>query len=271
MTCDAAATMPDPYPGRYSLFGTDQYAEDFDRGPLLSAQQEAAVAAGCVFLRCNESGSFDCRDGFRCDVERAEVTSSGCVPIPCAELGRCSRDEFICEPASVEMRPVLVDPHGCVSKNCEEGAVCPESTECDFSRPGTSAGCAYIRCDEPGGSCPREDTKCDPEPSALPSGMTPEPDSYGCVPRHCAIDGIECPEGAECDPENPSSLATGCVWLPEPPDAGVGGSGGTGGFGGTGALAGTGALGGTATGGSAPNGGSSGTTNGEIGVCRSVK
>jgi hypothetical protein len=260
--------MPDSYPGRYSLYGTDQYPEDFERGPMLSAQQEAAIAARCVFLRCNESGSFDCRDGFRCDVERAEPLSSGCLPIPCAELGRCSSDAFICEPTSIEMRPALVDAHGCVSKNCEEGAVCPESTECDFTRPGTSAGCAYIRCDEPNGSCPREGTKCDPEPAPLPSGATPEPDTYGCVPRHCAIDGIECPEGAECDPENPSSLATGCVWVPEPPDAGAGGSGGMAGFGGSESFAGSGALGGTATGGSAPNGGSSGTTNGELGVCR---
>jgi hypothetical protein len=247
MTCDATGDPP-AIRGGYSLFGTDQYPNnDVDYGPMLTESQSAAVAARCVFLRCNEAGAFNCLEGFRCDIASAPPTSTGCVGIPCGELGRCSSDAYICEPTSSKPRITRVDAHGCVTKNCEEGAPCPVSTECDFSRPGIGTGCAFIRCDQPGGSCVRVTDKCDPEPAALPSGRALTPDSYGCVPKHCAIDGIQCPEGMVCDPTNRSGLTTGCA-----PRS----TGGTGATGGTAGSSGSGGEGGTVT---DPNG---------PGVCR---
>jgi hypothetical protein len=266
MTCDAATQPGAGYPGRFSLFGTDQYATtDRDRGPMLTERQTAAVAAGCVFLRCDESGAFDCAEGFRCDTALAEPTSIGCIGIPCAELGTCSGAAYVCEPTSTERRPPAVDAHGCVTKNCEEGAPCPESTTCDFTKEGDAMGCAVIRCDDPGGSCPRENTKCDPAPALLPSGLVPVPDAFGCVPEHCEVDGAACTEGTQCAPENPRGDARGCVAPepPEPPDAGASGAGGAAG----------GAGGAFNTGGTVPGGSTSGDTTtsgaggGPTGVC----
>lgn len=125
MTCDATGDLQ-TIRGGYSLFGTDQYPNnDVDYGPMLTESQSAAVAARCVFLRCNEAGAFSCLEGFRCDIASAPPTSTGCVGIPCGELGRCSSDAYICEPTSSKPRISRVDAHGCVTKNCEEGAPCP--------------------------------------------------------------------------------------------------------------------------------------------------
>jgi hypothetical protein len=230
---------------------------------MLTERQTQAVAASCVFLRCNESGAFDCAEGFRCDVSNAPADGSGCVGIPCDELGACSSDAFICEPTSTGPRPAAVDAHGCVSRNCEEGVECPESTECDFTRPGNGFGCAYLRCDEPGGSCPRPVTKCDPEPEPLPSGVVPRPDVNGCVVMHCETDGVSCPDTAICAPTDPRASENGCAPFPEPPDAGVGGTGGSG-------VGGTSGNAGTPAGGSSGSVGEAGapTTAGGPGVCR---
>jgi hypothetical protein len=257
MTCDPMAVQRPDLPFPYSLFGTDQYPHlDFDHGPVLTERQTAATHIGCIFLRCDESGGFDCAEGFRCDVASAPPTTTGCAGIPCGELGRCSGDEYICEPTSPQPRPSMVDAHGCATKNCEEGVVCPVSTECDFTRPGLGIGCAYIRCDEPGGSCPREDFKCDPDPAPVPSGQTAVPDSYGCVPEHCALDDYVCPVDMVCDPTNPLGTLAGCA-PPKPPDPETGGTGGTGGTtnGGTGGTSGT-----SGAGAGAPSGGVSGST-----------
>lgn len=122
MTCDPTIDPATMLIGGYSLFGTNQYPyTDFDHGPLLTGEQRAAADARCVFLKCDEPGGFGCADGFVCDVENATSPSSGCIGVPCAELGRCANDTFICEPTSAGRRNDLVDPHGCVQKNCEEG------------------------------------------------------------------------------------------------------------------------------------------------------
>ena len=230
MACDPSYrrdSNPQEPPGRYSLFGTDQYPEFAvkDMGAVLSERQDHAVNAGCVFLRCNESGSFDCAKGYRCDVTHAAPSSSGCLPIACGEWGACSSDQFVCEPTSSQARPALTDPHGCVSRNCEEGRACPALSVCDFSRPGDAAGCGYLRCDEPGGGCPNADLKCEPNPQPLPSGMMPGVDVHGCSLRRCDLDGLICPAGMICAPDDPAAALTGCS--KQPPDIVVaqGGSG----------------------------------------------
>jgi hypothetical protein len=227
MTCDpsyvAGANAQEP-PGRYSLFGTDQYPQPavLDAGPIVSERQEQAIAAGCVFLRCNESGSFDCAPGFGCDISHAAPSASGCLPIPCSEWGACSSDQFVCEPTSSQKRPRASDVHGCVSRNCEEGLACPPYSACDFSRPGNEAGCAYLRCDEPGGGCP-SDFKCEPNPQPLPSGLQPGADQSGCSLRRCDLDGLICRDGLICAPDDPAAALTGCAAPPASPSGGAAG------------------------------------------------
>jgi hypothetical protein len=58
-------------PGRYSIYGTDQYPYPDDRGAAATAEQAAAIAALCVFLRCDEPAAFACAEGFQCDVAAA--------------------------------------------------------------------------------------------------------------------------------------------------------------------------------------------------------
>jgi hypothetical protein len=240
MTCDPM-TVPVPgIPGRYSLFGTDQYPYPDDRGPTVTAEQLAGISALCVFLRCSESGAFACKDGFRCDVANASATTTGCAGIPCGELGRCTTDTFICQPTNMGPRPAGVDAHGCVAKNCEEGTACANRYKCDVTLATSGDGCVPIRCDEPGETC-GDDMKCAPdaEPWTHPSGMVIRPDEYGCVYTRCDVDGYPCPEGFVCDPSNRSSDAYGCVPFEEPPDPGVGGTSGTAGTAGTSGVAGT--------------------------------
>jgi hypothetical protein len=143
MTCDASIDPARTVLGGYSLFGTSQYPHtDFDHGPVLTGEQRAAADARCVFLRCDEPGGFGCADGFVCDVENAVSPSSGCIGVPCGELGRCANDTFICEPTSAGRRNDLVDAHGCVQKNCEEGAACAFGYHCNPSSPlGDVNGC----------------------------------------------------------------------------------------------------------------------------------
>ena len=143
MTCDPTVDPATTLRGGYSLFGTDQYPyTDYDHGPMLTSEQNAAAAARCVFLLCDEPGAFGCADGFLCDAGNAS-TSTGCVGIPCGELGRCASDAFICEPTSAGRRNELVDPHGCVEKNCEEGHPCPNGFRCDPSSPQGPLGDVY--------------------------------------------------------------------------------------------------------------------------------
>jgi hypothetical protein len=222
-------------PGRYSIFGTEGYPyTDFDHGAILTNDQVAAIAARCVFLRCDQPGAFGCADAFRCDVANALPLSSGCVGIPCGELGRCSTDAFICEPTSTGPRPVTVDAHGCVEKNCEEGRPCAELYRCDAARTTNVDGCVPIRCDEPGGACVSELTKCAPDyvREQLPSGLVYAPDAFGCVYKRCDIDDFPCPAGQVCDPAT-SRSTDGCTAPPVPPDPGGGGTSGTAGTSGT--------------------------------------
>jgi hypothetical protein len=176
MTCNPAlmldASMSRPE-GGYSLTGTDQLPPGAP--PELTARQSEAARAGCVFLRCDESGAFDCAEDHRCDPMNAEPITTGCVGIPCQQLGRCSSSEFVCEPEDTRARSAIKDPHGCVQANCEEGHVCPSFSRCNFDSPGDGRGCGYLRCDEPGGGCAAGKT-CQPEPGALPT------DVNGCVP-----------------------------------------------------------------------------------------
>lgn len=219
MTCGLpldGASIP-----RAGLFGSDQ-------GDTTSEKQRKALEQGCVFLGCDQSGGFDCAAGFRCDPAQAPPGSIGCSPIPCTEGAACESDAYVCESTSQGPHRGM-DVHGCVARNCDEGTVCPASTTCDFSKPGDGRGCAYIRCDEPGGSC-AAGKKCHPEPLTLPSEIQALPDSYGCIFQHCSLDGIECPSKLVCAPEDPKGAYSGCA---EPPPAaetstsgGASGSGG---------------------------------------------
>jgi hypothetical protein len=203
------------------LFGSDQ-------GGVINDKQRQALEQGCVFLRCDQSGGFDCAAGFRCDPTHGPPGNIGCAPIPCTEGAACESDAYVCE--STSHGPHLgMDVHGCVARNCDEGSICPASTSCDFTKPGDSRGCAYIRCDEPGGSC-AAGKKCHPEPLTLPSGIQALPDSYGCVFQHCSLDGIECPTKLVCAPEDPRGAYSGCAEPPpaaETPTSGAGGSSGS--------------------------------------------
>ena len=241
MTCDPTVEPGTGLPGRYSLFGTDQYPRtDSDHGPMLTAEQLLAVAARCVFLRCDEPGAFGCAEAFQCDTASAPPLGSGCVATPCGELGRCSTDAFICEPTSMAPRPATVDAHGCVEKNCEEGRPCAELYRCDAASATSVDGCAPIRCDEPGGACVSEATKCAPDyvREQLPSGIVYAPDAHGCVHKRCDIDDYPCQVGMVCDPAN-SRSTDGCVNSSIPPDPGGGGTSGTAGTSGTSGVGGT--------------------------------
>lgn len=86
MTCDPALMLDTstPHPeGGYLLTGTDQVPPGSppNTTPALTARQREAARSGCVFLRCDESGGFDCADGHRCDVAHAEPSTTGCVSL----------------------------------------------------------------------------------------------------------------------------------------------------------------------------------------------
>ena len=169
LTLDATTSRPE---GGYVLTGTDQLPPGAPS--QLTQRQSEAARAGCVFLRCDESGAFDCAEDHRCDPLNADPITTGCVGIPCRELGHCSSGEFVCEPKDTRTRSVLRDAHGCVQTHCEEGHACPAFSACNFESPGDGRGCGYLRCDEPGGGC-AAGKKCEPEPNASPT------DVNGCV------------------------------------------------------------------------------------------
>jgi hypothetical protein len=252
MVCGIAGGMSDPA-APTNPTGTDQ--------PTLTEQQNRALEQGCVFLKCDQSGGFDCKDGYRCDPASAQPGSTGCAAIPCSEGASCETDDYLCGPSTTDHAHFSSDPHGCVLRNCDEGYACPASTRCDLTQPG-HRGCVNIPCDQPGGSCSAT-TKCNPHPEPLPSGRANSVDSFGCVAKTCWEDGVACASGAICDPEDPNSSSIGCATPPPPPPPPppVAGAGGT--TGGTGASAGASAQGGTATGGSGAVAGSSAM----LGVC----
>jgi hypothetical protein len=250
-----------------SLHGTDQYSETG-----LTDSQTKAIAAGCVFLACDESGAFDCAPGFRCDPAHAtdNADGTGCVGIPCAEGVACTSAEFVCTPNAAYPHIARTDEHGCTLSNCDEGHICPASSTCDFSEPSDGRGCTYHRCDEPGGAC-SANRKCEPNPAPLPNGGKNPPDSSGCVSKTCWGDGIACPSDSVCEPTQPLALFNGCFRPPPPMTGGAGGTAGSGGAGGLGGgpvgAGGTAATGGSTntTGGTAGTGGATNATGGTAG------
>jgi hypothetical protein len=198
MECDPSYDYTDVSQpiGRYDLSGT---------GTAASHDQLLASRAGCVFRSCDDPAGIACTTGYRCEPS-TDATNTGCVGVPCGELGSCSSDYYICEPTSSAPRPVSIDAHGCVAKNCEErGGDCGERQICDASRPDArDDGCDYLRCDEPGGSCPLVNTKCDPDAERA--------DLYGCGPNQCGLGEYECDQGFVCEPSHENANQFGCVW-----------------------------------------------------------
>jgi hypothetical protein len=197
MYCDevAAATVLDAAQAStvaVSTQGTNSFVPNLE-----------VLRVGCRQLRCDEPNGPVCNDGWLCEPELADPNGLGCNPIPCAELGHCSEDQFICEPTSTNSRGPSVDPHGCVQKNCEEGSPCAAMYICDFSRPDADVmGCSPLKCDEPMGRCPVTTQICEP--------TSPSADLYGCRPQLCT-DGVPCSTNATCDPTNPQADYLGCV------------------------------------------------------------
>jgi hypothetical protein len=145
----------------------------------------AAIARGCVRNRCDQEGGYACKELWECTPESA-VDTSGCVPIPCEVTGHCSADyRYICNPTSTGPRDDDWDVHGCVSRNCEEGAEC------------TSLGLAWAV------------GYCDP--------TAPDVDHIGCAFPMCG-EGKPCYEGYHCDPSSPDAVILGCVAGADPPD-----------------------------------------------------
>lgn len=257
MTCDPSYDPATELPGRYYLFGTDQdpNVQEPLGAPALTEAQRDAAAAGCVFLRCDESGSYHCAEGFECDVDDAGPTSIGCLPLSCEEVGQCVSASFVCEPTSSNPRPAGRDFRGCVPRNCDEGHACGPDDLCDFSKPGDDFGCAPVSCEE-SGRCPMHHV-CDPAPAMPGSGQAPAVDKNGCRSARCELDEYACPNGKVCAPEQPNADMFGCTPAPPPPS-----TGGASGTGGTGARAGSsnGETGGSASGGAGSTGSDAGTS-----------
>lgn len=166
------------------------------------------LEAGCQQLRCNESEGPTCQEGWVCAPELTGEQSVGCSPLPCEEIGHCSDDSFfICEPTSTNTRYESLDPHGCISKNCEEGLACTQYQVCDFGRPDVDmVGCSFLLCTEPNGTCVgTADTVCDPEHRYA--------NVYGCRQPNCT-EGAVCVAGRTCDPTDESADSRGCVAPP---------------------------------------------------------
>lgn len=121
-------------------------AETNDIGAHSDPNDSTRLARGCARNPCGEENGAYCADLWRCDPEQASV-SSGCVPLPCSDTGHCSSDAaFICTPTNTAAREAGTDPHGCVHRNCSEGApLCNADQLCDegVCRPRT---CAEREC-----------------------------------------------------------------------------------------------------------------------------
>jgi len=218
------------------------------------------IQRGCARLRCDEPDGFTCKEGWVCAPDEAS-DPSGCVPLPCAELGHCSEDSrYICEPTSSRSRYGGTDPHGCVVRNCEEGLACTRLIDgvdvgyCDYDGPSADvSGCASKPCDAPGSVCYASQI-C--EPSSVHA------DSRGCRVSTC-VEGFDCGT-FPCDPEDPNAEAHGCVIPPPPATGGTGGGGASGGQAGA-AAGGAGGSGGTSSGGSTGASGGNGGNGGNGG------
>jgi hypothetical protein len=148
---DADPTVP---LGKYQPYGTPGGGY---------AYESRAAQSGCVFRRCDDPDGYQCLADLRCDLESARPTTSGCVAIPCAELGHCSDDEYyLCAPTSTDRHQEGLDAHGCTFKNCEERP-CSGGFTCDFdSSESDASGCRRTQCSEPTGATCDAFTKCAP-------------------------------------------------------------------------------------------------------------
>jgi len=187
--------------GKYYLYGTSGVSSSV-------AQERLAAETGCVFRTCDDADGYQCLSGLRCDPAQAKPENSGCVAIPCAELGRCSNDDYyLCEPTSSAPHEKALDAHGCTYRNCEERS-CGTGYSCDFDSPKSdSSGCRITLCNEPAGRTCEANTKCAPEdPAAFASG---------CAPMQCDTDGFECSKSnMVCAPDAPNRNQFGCVAAP---------------------------------------------------------
>jgi len=236
-----------------------------------SVDPRRETARGCVRKLCDEDGGFVCRDTWTCDPPNAMQEPSGCTPDPCAASGQCESDYYVCKPTSDGPRPAGMDVHGCVARNCEEGAQCtymPDGVT-NYSHCNVGAaradtyGCVITQCDELPG--------CN-------MGYLCDPGSQGSDPRGCRYGRCDesganaCTDGYVCDPTSTLAGSNGCRSVPVA-NGGTGG-GGTGGAGVGGSLlggsGGGGALGGSAgtsaRGGSGGTGATSGSSNGGSGA-----
>ncbi len=197
MACDPQLRIELDIVGGYRPYGTEE--EHGEAGPPSAAITLNERFSGCIFLRCDQDGARPCADGFYCDTDAAHEQTTGCVPIPCDELGRCSSVDLICR---AESSGPGIDAHGCVRPNCAEGGVtCRRGEACVPDRPGAdSNGCAPARCDDGLVCDPKLYRGCDP---ALAAGA-------GCIPKRCDED-MWCDRMKLCHPDHPTADPFGCV------------------------------------------------------------
>jgi hypothetical protein len=207
MQCDATYIWdadPNVARGKYAPYGTPA-------AHTPTQQETTAAQSGCVYRHCDDAAGYQCLPSMRCDPANAKPETTGCVGIPCEELGHCSSDDYyLCTPTSSERHSETLDAHGCTYKNCEERP-CSSGYTCDFEAPESDVnGCRVTLCDEPGAMPCAANYKCAPD--------EPRVNSWGCVPRQCDTDGFDCATlnqvcGAEGEP---GRNIYGCVSPPPP-------------------------------------------------------
>jgi hypothetical protein len=242
--CDPAAAASASNAGIWGAPDTDD--------PTRAAQR------GCVRTPCDQNGGFVCLQDWECDSARS-LEPSGCVAIPCAELGHCSNDDYyICSPTSSGPRAPQADAFGCVQRNCAEGYPCSYTVNgqsvgyCDVGSAGADQyGCRIHSCRDVPNLCVEGSYHCDPE--------GPLANLVGCAPLSCD-EGYQCPAGYACGVGDVRADIFGCV-------PGVSATGGTGGTGTGGAGTGGAGTGGASTGGASGSAGTAaGGTTGGTGV-----
>jgi hypothetical protein len=170
-----------------------------------------AISRGCIRSRCDETDGYACRNIFECAPALAQE-SSGCVPLPCSETGRCADDTRVCAATSPVPPPALPDEFGCVPRHCTQGYECRLDIFLEW-------GGEFVNV-----------LACDPS--------DPNATSYGCAPQTCEDEPDWCEPGVTvCEPDDPAANTFGCRKI----DA----NGGTGG-----ASVGQGGSAGASTGGS---------------------
>ena len=118
-----------------------------NQGAQASPSDSRYVTRGCTRTRCDDDADgIVCMDLWRCEPEQTDF-ATGCVPLPCADTGRCSDDAtYTCAPNNDGPRTPGTDPHGCVYKNCGEGVPCASSSQICDDGSCRQRTCAELSC-----------------------------------------------------------------------------------------------------------------------------